>query len=128
MNIEKALAKCDEINPNTVDEVTKIKWLSQLDGLIKSEILDNYERNDTEPDVSDFSGYTEDTPRSAELLVPFPYDDIYVNYLVAQVYLFMGENTKYNNYATIYDSEKETYERYYARTHKPNPPHNFTFF
>ena len=40
MNIEQAIAKCDEINPNTVDEVTKIKWLSQLDGVIKSEIFD----------------------------------------------------------------------------------------
>lgn len=128
MTIEIAIAKCDEINPNTVDETTKIRWLSQLDGLIKSEILDNYERNNTEPDISDFSGYTEDTPRSTALLVPFPYDDIYVNYLVAQVYLFLGENTKYNNYAMIYDSEKETYENYYARTHKPKSPHSFTFF
>lgn len=128
MNIEQAIAKCDEINPNTVDEVTKIKWLSQLDGVVKSEIFDNYERNDTDADISDFSGYDESTVRSTALLVPFPYDDIYVNYLVAQVYLFMGENTKYNNYATIYESERETYERYYARTHRPKGPKKFTWY
>ncbi|WP_407382794.1 hypothetical protein [Ruminococcus sp.] len=128
MTIEKALAKCDEINPNTVDEVTKIKWLSQLDGLIKSETFDHYERNDADADISDFCGYDENNARSTALLVPFPYDDIYVNYLVAQVYLFMGENTKYNNYAAIYESEKDTYERYYARTHKPKEPHKFTWY
>ena len=119
---------CDEINPNTIDEATKIEWLSQLDGMIKSELLDNFARNDTDADVSEFSGYTEDVPRTTVLLVPYPYDDIYVNYLVAQVFLMMGENSKYNNYAMMYEGEKETYEQYYSRTHKPNKTKHFNYF
>jgi hypothetical protein len=40
MTIMEALYRIDEIKPNSCSQIEKIKWLSSLDGVIKSEIID----------------------------------------------------------------------------------------
>lgn len=138
MKVYEAISRCDALNPNTVAFADKVKMLSQLDGLIKSETYSNYKFNDTESDadiaelVDSFdSGYNPDAQTQAEsdmLLVPFPYDDIYVNYLIAQVYLTLGEHNKYNDYINIFNSEMDTFDRYWSRTHKPMIPQKMNYF
>ena len=124
MKINDAIAKCDSIYPNTIDNEEKIDLLSRLDGSVKAEIFDKYESNDGEG----FSGYAEDTSEDTVLLVPFPFDNIYVSWLVAQIYLLMDEHNKYNDWLLIFNSEWDNYERYYAQTHTQKAPNSFVYF
>jgi len=124
MKINEAIAKCDLIYPNTIEKKEKVYLLSLLDGKVKAEIFEKYDTNDG----GNFSGYTDDTSEETALLIPFPFDNIYVSWLVAHMYLLMEENNKYNNWLIIFNNEWDSFERYYAQNHHQNTPVSFTYF
>ena len=124
MKINEAIAKCDKIYPNTVANPDKISLLSRLDGMIKAEIFDKYVNNEGEG----FNGYTADTSVETVLLVSFLFDNIYVSWLVAHMYLLMEEHNKYNDWMTIFNNEWDSFDRYYAQNHTQKKPVAFTYF
>ena len=123
MTIMDALYRIDELKPNSYSQPEKIKWLSSLDGVIKSEIIDTHEGGE---DIV-FSEYDEYADLSTVLLVPAPYDDIYIKWLEAMIDYTNGEYGKYNNSNTMYNTAFVAYQKYYNRTHKPISK-NFTHF
>lgn len=115
MTIMDAIYRIDELKPNSYSQSEKIKWLSSLDGLIKREIIDTHEGGENIV----FSGYNENTDLSIVLLVPAPYDDIYLRWLETQIDYANGEYGKYNNSITMYNTAYSAYANYYNRTHMP---------
>lgn len=122
MTIMEALHRIDSIKPNTYRPSEKIKWLSTLDGIVKGEIIDTHEGADF-----DFNGYTDDTTLTTELLIPAPYDEVYLFYLESKIDYWNGEIGKYNNSISMYNEAYKAYERYYNRTHMPKG-RKFAFF
>lgn len=117
MTVFEAIARLDVIKPNGYTDVDKIRWLSDLDGRIKTEIIDTHEGGDEIP----FEGYTRDTDiANVNLLVSAPYDDIYIKYLEAQIDYANAEFGRYNNSIVAFNSSFAAYERYYNRHHMPN--------
>jgi hypothetical protein len=123
MTIMDALYRIDELKPNSYSQPEKIKWLSSLDGVIKSEIIDTHEGGEGKV----FSGYAEDADLTTVLLVPAPYDDIYLKWLEAQIDYTNGEIGKYNNSIVAYNDAYDLYQRQYNRTHMPKGT-KFKFF
>ena len=123
MTIMDALYRIDELKPNSYSQPEKIKWLSSLDGVIKSEIIDTHKGGE---DIV-FSGYTENADLTTVLLVPAPYDDIYLKWLEAQIDYTNGEYGKYNNSLVAYNDAYDLYQRHYNRTHMPKGT-KFKFF
>lgn len=123
MTIMDALYRIDEVKPNSYSQTEKIKWLSSLDGVIKSNIIDTHEDG---ADI-EFNGYAEDVPLTTELLVSAPHDDIYLRWLEAQIDYANGEYGKYNNSLVAYNDAYALFERYYNRTHMPKGK-KFKFF
>lgn len=115
MKIIEAINKIDTLKPNNYTHSDKIKWLSNLDGIIKAEIIDTHEGGSS----IEFNGYTDETLLETELLVPAPYDDIYVKWLESQIDYTNAEYGKYNNSSTAYNTAYSAFERYYNRTHMP---------
>jgi hypothetical protein len=66
-----------------------------------------------------FTGYNEDTDPQTELLVPAPWDELYIHWLEAQIDYHNGEYTKYNNSAARYNELLQEYASHYTREHKP---------
>lgn len=115
MTINEAIYRIDSIKPNGYSMPEKVKWLSTLDGIIKESIIDTHEGYENVT----FKGYDENSSLSTELLVPAPYDDIYLRWLEAQIDYANNEYDKYNNSITLYNTAYSNYERYYNRTHMP---------
>ena len=115
MTIIEAINKIDSFKPNSYTQDDKIAWLSELDGIIKAEIIDTHEGSE---DVT-FNGYEVDMALDTSMLVPAPYDDIYLKWLEAKIDYLNGELAKYNNSMTMYNSAYSVFERYYNRTHMP---------
>ena len=115
MTITGAITHIDAVKPNAYSQDEKVRWLSTLDGVIKAEIIDTHEGGE---DIV-FDGYDTNTNTSTEMLVPNPYDDIYVRWLEAQVDYANGEYGKYNNSITMYNSAYAEYAGYYNRKHMP---------
>lgn len=123
MRLIEAITHLDTVKPNSYGQTEKIKWLSDIDGVIKAEIIDTHEGGE---DIS-FSGYDENTDLNTELLVPAPYDKIYTSYLEMQIDYANNEYGKYNNSMVMYNTAYSAYQLYYNRTHKPKNNGRFLF-
>ena len=115
MTIIEAINRLDLIKPNTYTQQEKVRWLSALDGIVKANIIDTHEGGE---DVV-FNGYDEITDISTTLLIPPPYDTVYLRWLEAQIDYNNGEYGKYNNSLVAYNDAYDLYQRQYNRTHMP---------
>ena len=115
MTVSEALARVDTLCPNTRSTAEKLAWLSSLDGQVAI-FLGGYEGNLR--DVEGAVPYREGD-MNAELLVPFPFDELYVHYLHAQIMYAMGEFSKYENALVQFNSLMQAYRIDYHQTHMP---------
>ena len=114
MTIDQAINTLDARQNNTFSRQEKIGWLSQLDGLIFSEVISTHRGEETS-----FTGYTTETDPQTRLLVPAPWEDIYLHYMQAQMDYANGEMTRYANAAALYNSGLTAYKNHYNRAHMP---------
>ena len=115
MKIIEAINQIDSLKHNTYSQRDKILWLSRLDSMVKRLIIDTHEGGE---DVI-FTGYTETTDPETELLVPAPFDEMYLRWLEAQIDYANGEYGKYNNSILMYQTSYDGYSNYYNRNHMP---------
>lgn len=123
MTIIEAINKTDSLTPNNYTQSDKIKWLSTLDGNVKKQIIDTHEGGDNVI----FTGYDDDTALDTELLVPFPFEEVYIHYLESRIHYENEEYTKYNVAASMYNMEYTKYANYYNRNNMPNSKQRFIF-
>lgn len=115
MTIIEAINSTDALKFNTYNQTEKIGWLSRLDSMVKSHIIDTHQGAEN----TSFSGYTENTPLDTVLLVPAPYDEMYLRWLEAQIDYHNGEYDKYNNAIIMFNTAFEAYQSFYNGTHMP---------
>lgn len=116
MTIQEAIDRVDMLKPNKQPEEFKIKWLSELDGLIHREIILKHAHSGR---MRHFDGYDEDTNPGQVLLAPYPYDEIYTWWLMSKVDLQNQEIDKYNNDRTLFNNAYDTLSDWWTRNHMP---------
>ena len=117
MTIREAIDRADILNPNTISEEDKIRWLSLLDKSIYTDVYLTHYLNPCE-ERREFEPYTPDNTEKA-LFAPFPYDDLYVAYLQMKIDEANKETDRYNNSASLYNAYLEDYTHHYHKTHRP---------
>lgn len=115
MTILEAINRIDSQVHNTATQEEKIFFLSKLDGMVKRLIIDTHVGTESKP----FAGYTKDTPLDTVLLVPEPFDDMYIKWLEAQIYYQAKEYDKYNNAILMHNADWDAYAAYYNRMYMP---------
>ena len=115
MKIIEAITKTDDLKHNTYSLSDKVAWLSRMDSNVKRLIIDTHEGSE---DVT-FTGYDSETDLDTEMLVPAPFDEIYLRWLEAQIDYTNGEYDKYNNSILMYQAAYDSYANYYNRNHMP---------
>ncbi len=123
MTIIESINKLDSLKHNTYSHGDKVAWLSRLDAMVKTEIIDTHEGGE---DVV-FNGYNDETSLDTVLLVPAPYDEVYLRWMEAQVDYHNDENERYNNSIDMFNTAYEGFRNYYNRTHMPKG-RKFKFF
>lgn len=115
MKVIEAINRFDNLEFNTYSQTDKVEWLSRLDGAVKQKIIDTHEGGEN---VS-FTGYTAGKDLETVLLVPAPYDDIYLRWMEAQVHYYNGEIDKFNAAIIMYNTAFDAYANYYKQHHMP---------
>ena len=137
MNIQECINRVDSVKPNQYSIDDKVRWLSYLDASIKKEIIERYEEppqeketkiviiygdssttEETTEETTEFTGYSPDN-LDEKLVVPFPYDELYVAYLKAKIDEENGETAKYNNSAATFNGMLQDFHKAYHRGHMP---------
>ena len=115
MTIIEAIGRTDALKPNNFTELDKIRWLSELEWIVKRKIIDTHEGGE---DIV-FDGYDETTNTEDILLVSAPHDDIYLKWLEAKIDYHNAEYAKYNNSSVAFNTAYSEFERCYNRLHMP---------
>ena len=123
MKISEAISSLDALKFNTYNQSDKVNWLSRLDNMVKNQIIDTHEGAETVT----FTGYDDNTSLNTELLVPAPYDEVYLRWLEAQIDYYNGEYDRYNDAMDMFNTAYEGFKNYYNRTHMPKGK-KFKFF
>ena len=118
MQIGKAMETARELMPTGVSDEQLLRWLSVLDGQVKVEIIDTHEGGES----TVFTGYNEETELERELLIPWPYDNVYEHYLTAQILFTNGELEEYDVAAERYNESYAAFAAHYNRTNMPAQP------
>ena len=119
MTINEAIARVDDLRDNTMAPNIKIAWLQMVDQQVYHEIIKGRVGADavTLPDYSDDNG-------ERVLLVPPPYDMIYVYRLEAEICYKNQEIDRQANALTRYNELMDAFAKQYAREHRSLPqPH-----
>lgn len=115
MTIIEAINQLDSLKHNTYSQDDKVRWLSRVDWMVKRHIIDTHAAADNVT----FTGYDEMTDINTELLIPAPYDEVYLRWLEAQIDYANGEYRKYNNAITMFNTAFEDFAKYYTRNNMP---------
>ena len=119
-----AIAEADALQPNYYETEQKLKWLTRLDQQIKREILDTHERNAEDPlnfftEGVGYESYAQEDWSAIPLLVPPPYDEIYIHWLCMQIDLYNQEMEKYNNAGALFSAAYDAFAKAWHRSHRP---------
>ena len=112
MTAGQAITMVDDLEPNQYTEQQKLTWLARLDGQIFEELVLTHEHEEG-------AAFVPPSSTTDELLVPFPYDDIYNFWLQAMIALENGENAKYIVQMQLFNAAYTNYGRLYNRKYKP---------
>ena len=115
MKVMEAIDRTDSLKHNTYTIGEKVEWLSRLDGMVKQEIIDTHE----DGDGIEFNGYTQKDSMNTKLLVPMPFDEVYIRWLEAQIDYANAEYDRYNNAVEAFNAFWTDFKNYYNRTHMP---------
>ena len=106
MLVSQALARAQSLTGQVVDAAALVGWLSELDGRLAFELY--------RADV--WTPYDPTDDLSCELLVPFPWDGLYVHHLAAQTYFADGEYDRYENERVMSERVLADFRAFLQRT------------
>ena len=109
MLISEALAAAGALTGQTVDGAAAVRWLSELDGRLAFELYR----------MAAWTPYDPADDLQSELLVPFPWDGLYVHHLEAMTYYATGEYARYENARIMTEKLLGEYKAHVRRTHRP---------
>lgn len=104
LDTEKIIAQVDALTPNQYNKEQKLNWLEQLDNKIDVELRQ-----------------THIIPCGKDLENPYE-DDLYINWLQAQIAFQNAEIPKYNQQITLFNSYYAQFEALVNRKYFPKQP------
>lgn len=115
MTANAVIEYVDGIKPNIFSEEDKFGWINRLNGMISTTV-----HGESEAVQLKFPA-----DGDTELIVPFPYDDVYWMYVAAMIDLHNREYSGYNNFASMFGDKLDEYKAYYIRRNSPAKADNF---
>lgn len=111
--IQEIIKRVDENKPNAFAPLTKMKWISDLDGKIAADVflMDIAQIRELQ--------YVGEEGLKKEPLVSYPHDDIYDLWLEAKIDAANGEYNRYQNTMQLYNESYGNFVRWFASVYEP---------
>ena len=106
MLVSEAISHAVALTGQVVGNAELVRWLSELDGKLAFETYR----------VQEWHPYDATDDLSTELLVPYPWDGLYVHHLAAQTYFADGEYDRYENERAMCEQQLAEFKAYLMRT------------
>ncbi len=109
MTVTTSIQVADRLAPNRLDEALKRRWLGDLEGMIRVELL-----GESPEDVAHLT-VEGVLPMCTRLRAPYPFDRLYWLYLVAMVEQAQGDTARYTNAAAMFNTAYASYAKWLKR-------------
>ena len=107
MTIETCMNLVDAMRPNGVETAVKLRFLGEIEGKVRVELLGEEPDGEADFDV--------ETPTERELTAPHPYDQLYPLYVMAMLDYVGGNATRYENGAALFNAAYQSYGKWLKR-------------
>lgn len=119
--------------PNQTDDAVKVTWLRKCEQMLINEIYVQHEHDledETRQELNvegstliiesagSFEDHISNFDMDTALLVPEPYDDLYIYYLDQRIAFNANDKARYNTAVTMYNNALLTYQQYFNRTYE----------
>lgn len=132
MTLQRVLDLADEMKPNMVSLETRIQFINEIEGKIHGEILMKHVHEAEDEECPTYSADTDANEEledgDEELLVPAPYDMVYVYWLLSRIDEINQEMDKYNNDRAMFENAWTEFGDYWRRGHMPITPYPQFYF
>lgn len=125
MTVNEAITELGAIKPHAFTDDVICKWLTQLDGQLWEDVVKWHrfplvkdEDGHRHPMIPEHGPYTE-ADMEKKLMVPEPYDDVYIKWLSAQIDYNNHDIGRYNNSMVMYNEALKSYTNWLNRTFLP---------
>jgi len=113
MTVNDVLARVKDRKPNAYNDESLCDWLNECEAIVQRGLFL------TVPET--IVQYEWPKDRDAELILPRPYDALYISYVIMMIQYAQEEYTAYNNTNMMFESQWDKAQQYYNRQN-PNPP------
>lgn len=113
MTVNECLAKVKDRKPNAYKDESLTDLLNECEAMVQRELLL------TVPD--EIVQYDFATDMDKELILPRPYDALYVTYIIMMIQYNQEEYMAYNNTNSMFQTQYANAQSYYNKQN-PNPP------
>lgn len=122
MTLQEVLSTTDELKANMMSTATKIRFISEIEGRVHQEILMKHQHTEEEETLP---VYDDNTDLSTTMLVPAPYDMLYVYWLMSKIDMLNQETDKEYNNSVRFDKAWNEFSDYWTREHMPLQPADY---
>lgn len=116
MTIQDCIDIVDEMKPNMMSRALKVRYLSEIEGLIWDEIVTKHEHG---PELNAKPAYTEETDVNTVLIVPDPYSMVYTYWMMSKIDIQNQEDARYNIDRQHFENAYDTMSDWWTREHMP---------
>lgn len=114
MTTLEVIERVEKDRPGESTREEMLRWLCQLDGKWWEQVVATHEGAEgVEKPVCYVDNAT------TELLIPAPYDEVYIHYLYSKIDYRLGEIDRANNETMYFNAEWLDARKAYHRAHKP---------
>ena len=114
MRIDKLLKIVRTLKPTPFENDILLMWVNEVEGMVQTEVLLR-----STADLTPYELDVQGEPTAAELIVPYPFDRLYLQYLLAQIDYANGEYAKYQNSMQMFNACYTDYVHHVAETIAP---------
>lgn len=114
MRIDKLLKIVQTLKPTPFGNDILLMWVNEVEGMVQTEVLLR-----STADLTPYELDGQGEPTAAELVVPYPFDRLYLQYLLAQIDYANGEYAKYKNSMQMFNACYTDYVHHVAETIAP---------
>lgn len=110
MTVSEIINRYNTERPNQVEDSIKVDMLKRCEHGVLNDVVEMYD---------DADELLEEFGLDYELIVPEPYDDIYIYYLDQRIAMNNNDLIRYNRVMTEYNNAMVSYQQYFSRTTRP---------
>ena len=100
MTLQEVLSTTDELKANMMSTATKVRFISEIEGRVHQEILMKHQHTEEEETLP---VYDDNTDLSTTMLVPAPYDMLYVYWLMSKIDISKTELLMFDQFTWNYN-------------------------